>query len=200
MISFFVVAEDWLSIYVIRSILNTFPNKFTIHREDCKNGFGAIKRDIKKYNEAAKYMPIFALTDLDNDFCPSRKITDWLDNTTPSEKMFFRIAVKEIESWLLADREGFAGFLNISQSNIGNTPDQLADPKNELFRLVKKSRQRRIREAILPANGSDMGPAYNSTLQSFVETKWDLTRAQINSPSLQRTIHALHSFHERNNS
>ncbi|WP_345991556.1 DUF4276 family protein [Sulfurimonas sp. HSL-1716] len=200
MINFYIVGEDAPSIEIIRKILREFPQEFCIFREDCKNGYGNIKKAIHKYNQAAEYIHYFILTDLDNDPCPSAKINDWLGEISKNDKLFFRIVVREIESWLLADKEGFSQFLNIPIANFVNNPDELNDPKNEVFRVVKKSNKRKYKEAILPNSGASIGPAYNSTIKEFIDNYWDLNRAMKNSPSLKKTIDALNRYKEEFNS
>ena len=43
--------------------------------------------------------------------------------------MIFRIAVREVESWIIADKEGIAEFLNVAVANFTDLPDNISDPK-----------------------------------------------------------------------
>src|SRR5262249_1796005 len=65
------------------------------------------------WDRAELYGPWLVLIALDQDAtCAAAARTAWLP--TPSPGMCFRIAVRAIEAWLLADREGLARLLAIS--------------------------------------------------------------------------------------
>lgn len=140
-------------------------------------------------------MPYLILTDLDNKECAPTMIQEWLPETK-NPNLIFRIAVREVESWVLADRPGFAKFLGISPKKVAAKPDDLPDPKAYLINLARKSRKRAIREDIVPRQGSTakQGPAYNECLVSFVQEAWNPSNASLSSPSLERTIKAIEVF------
>jgi hypothetical protein len=98
------------------------------------------------------------------------------------------MAEMEIESWILADREGIALFLNVPVSRIPQFPDNVADPKQELVNIARLSRTKTIREQMCPPPGarSVVGPAYNSSIENFVRGSWRPAQALQNSPSLRR--------------
>lgn len=74
-----------------------------------RSGKPHLLKRIGAYNKAAYYAPWFVLVDLDMDAqCPSHALTQWLSE--PAAQMRFRIAVRSIEAWLLADRESIANF------------------------------------------------------------------------------------------
>jgi hypothetical protein len=110
--------------------------------------------------------------------------------------LIFRIAVREIESWLLADRTGFASFLNIKKQLIPLNPDGIRDPKRLLINLAKRSHRRLIRNAIVPTPGNTarIGPDYNGQLSYFVTNIWNIEEALKNSDSLRRTVKAINGF------
>jgi len=140
-------------------------------------------------------MPYLILTDLDYEECAPIMIKEWLPETR-NPNLIFRIAVREVESWVLADRPGFAKFLGISQNKMPRKPDELLDPKAYLINLAKDSRKRALREDIVPKQGSTakQGPAYNERLASFVQDAWNPSNARQFSPSLERTIRAIEVF------
>jgi hypothetical protein len=144
---------------------------------------------------AAAGTPILLLTDLDQHPCPSGLIEDWLE-TEPHSNMIFRIAVREVESWILADREGFADFLGINANLIPLQPDQIVDPKQTLVNLARRSRRRALRESIVPRRGSTavQGPDYNGCLGEFVRNRWSHNEASGRSPSLSRAWERLMAF------
>jgi hypothetical protein len=98
------------------------------------------------------------------------------------------VAVREVESWLLADRGGFSQFLGISDLLVPAQPDLIADPKQTLIELARRSRRGALKTAIVPREGSTafQGPDYNSCLGDFVRNRWDSNSARGRSPSLNR--------------
>jgi chorismate mutase len=122
-------------------------------------------------------------------------IRDWLP-VARNHNLIFRIAVREVESWLLADRIGFAKFLGIARDKLPKNPDDLIDPKAHLINLTRISRKRDLREDILPRirSTAKQGPAYNERLVSFVRDAWNPSKASEYSPSLGRTLKALEVF------
>ena len=161
-----------------------------------RNGKSHLKAIIDGYNRAARFSPWIVLVDLDNDFeCAPSLRAEWL--STPAERMCFRVAVREIESWLLADRSGIAAFLGVSKSRIPRNVDDLDDPKQTLIDLARGSRRKAIREdmAPRPGSGASEGPAYTSRMSEFVAKggrgRWQPSSAADVSPSLSRCIRAL---------
>jgi hypothetical protein len=155
------------------------------------HGYGNIKRNINNYNKAAKHIPFFVLTDLDQNECAPSLINEWIDGTQ-SSKLLFRIAVREVESWLLADRSGISKLFDIDKALVPLSPDGLSDPKAKLISLAKKSNNRKLRLEIMPADQfTSIGPGYNVVLCNFVNTSWNLQEARSNSPSLDKAMKAL---------
>ncbi len=197
MISVNLVYEDVLSEMVMRKLLDFFPQKYDVAAAYNKHGFGAIKRDLKSYNKASKHTPFFVLTDLDQNECPPSLIHEWM-TFKKHPHLIFRVAVKEIESWLLADRKGFADFASVALSRMPADPEALPDPKMELFEIIKKSRKRELKEDILPRyKGDRMGPNYNGCLSEFVIKSWNVKRAVKHSPSLERAFDNLQNFKKK---
>lgn len=100
------------------------------------------------------------------------------------------MVVREIEGWLLADREGMAAFLGVSLALIPAAPEALANPKQTLVNLARGSRRRHVKAALVPAEGVSavVGPEYVIALQEFVGDAWDVGQAGTNALSLQRTV------------
>jgi hypothetical protein len=165
---------------------------FSEYREIPCNGKGKIKKQINAYNNAAQYGYYFVITDLDNDYiCAPLLIKDWLQ-TQCSNQLIFRVAIHEIESWLLADRKNIATFFSISQELIPLEPDKEIDPKCTVISLAKRSRKKIIREAIVPIDDfASNGPGYNVQLKNFIQKYWDIDSARRNSPSLEKAIKLL---------
>jgi len=192
--------EDDLSLEMLLRILKSpgvlsSEKGFSVGKCFPGRGYGFLKRNISGFNKASKGMPYLILTDLDKKECAPLLIREWLP-ATANHNLIFRIAVREVESWVLADRAGFADFLGISKSRVPDRPDELPDPKAYLIDLARSSRKRELREDIVPKRGSTakQGPAYNERLISFVRVAWNPSQARRNSPSLERTIMALERF------
>jgi hypothetical protein len=180
--------EDDLSESVVRRLLLDTGRDYSVGTAFGRGGFGYLRNRANNWNAAAAAgTPILLLTDLDEHACPSALIESWLDLKSHAN-LIFRVAVREVESWLLADRDGFANFLQIRAVQVPSQPDQLSDPKESLVNLARRSRIRALRESIVPRQGSTavQGPDYNRCLGSFVRNQWDRAAAAGRSPSLGR--------------
>lgn len=144
------------------------------------------------FNAAANGSPWFVLRDLDHDAeCAPSYLRNL--NLHAAPWMVFRLAMREMESWLLADREGLAQFLSVSASRIAERPDDLDDPKQALVNIARFSKKRAIVQALVPKKGDSapVGPLYETALIEFSSSHWDLKRASKRSPSLRRARKAL---------
>ena len=184
--------EDDLSEAVLRRILQTRYDVGVCYK---RGGFGYLKKTIRGFNNASKGMPHIVLTDLDRGGCAPALIKEWL-SVPIHHNLLFRVAVREVESWVLADRDRFAKFLGIRKTLVPVNVDAIDDPKKCLINLARNSRKRNLREDIVPTEGSTakQGPDYNGRLKSFVEEFWNPYEAMHNSPSLRRTIRAVEKF------
>jgi len=163
-----------------------------------RRGQQQLLQSLPGYNYAARFAPWVALVDLNGDYpCASAAIEQWMP--APSEHMYCRVAVRAIESWLLADRERIAGTLRINRHRVPERPDALAHPKTELVNLARQSRSRTIREELVPRDGSGrlVGPLYTARLTAFVNDEadgWRPGQAALGSESLTRCIERLLSL------
>lgn len=156
---------------------------------------------LDKWNESAKFnIPFVVFRDLDNDYvCAPELVADKLPDLAPL--MLFRIAVRSLESWLLADRNGLAKFLQVSRARLPLVPDDEHHPKTTLINIARRSRSSRIRERIVPHTPlANQGPEFSAALTEFIWEGWDPDRARQNSPSLDKTIAAFERFSQRLNS
>ncbi len=157
-----------------------------------KQGKAALRKKIHGYNNAAQHTPWLVLVDLDRDAdCAPLLRDEWL--SAPAPKLCFRIAVRQVEAWLLADSQTLAEFLGIGSRRIPSDPEMLDDPKATMVALARQSRRRDIRVYMVPREGAGraVGAAYTSMLIGFVEEKWRPGVAARTSESLQRTIKCL---------
>jgi hypothetical protein len=180
--------EDYLSEAVARKLLEQVNPDYRVSQCLCKGGQGYLRSQINNFNKAAQFVPFFVLTDQDRG-CPPKKISQWLKQEA-SRYFIFRIAVMEVESWVMAHREAFAEFMAVSSDRIPKKPDELDDPKRSLLSLAAHSRSSRLRTDLLPASGSTatVGPDYNNRLSQFIHTGWNVFEAEKNSESLRRAV------------
>lgn len=141
-----------------------------------------------RYAEQAQHVQsVFCLADTDGK-CPVELISKWRP-LHASRNFVFRLAVTEIESWILADRVGFSSYFQISANKIPANVDTVADPKSLVLSLVAKSKKRLFRDEVVSMTDfNKRGSGYNIHLKSFVKTKWSLENARDHSISLRRAI------------
>jgi hypothetical protein len=157
-----------------------------------KGGFGYLRSRMDSWKQMAQQRLVVLITDLDKVDCPVRLLDDWLGaGCVCPENLIFRIAVREVESWLLADHHGLAQLLG-QKIKPPSSPDMLPDPKQHLLGLAKKA-PRAVKEDLLARDGviARQGLGYNHRLVNWVKTEWCPQRAEDRSPSLARTRHAL---------
>lgn len=188
------IAEDALGMSVLKRIIKEFNPTLCIHLEKIAGGFGDIKKNCHKYIEASRVVPHIVLTDLDNHDCPVTLMTQWGVNALP-DCCLFRVAIKEIESWVLADRSGFASFLKVTINSIPAYPEQEGNPKEILLNLAKRSRLSLAKDLLPDPNSSArIGPFYNERLGEYVMNAWDIRAALLNADSLKRAIQRIENL------
>jgi hypothetical protein len=180
------VVEGPLDQAVVRRLANTAG--LPLGQVHVKKGRGQIEFHLRGYNNAARQSPWLVLVDLDRDECAPTLRRLWLPD--PAPLMHFRLAVRSIESWLLADQERLAEFLDIELSLIPLTPENESTPKRKLVDLARRSRNSGIRKDLVPRPGSgrEVGPAYSSRMAEFVEDQWRPEVAAECSDSLRRCL------------
>ncbi len=181
------VVEDTLSEAALRK-MTTSVNLIT-ERVICTKGNGQIRQGIGKFKNASNVFPHVVLTDLDCYHCAPALLEDWGATDLPP-RLLFRIAVREVEAWLLADRDGIANFLKIPLSKVPLNPENESDPKQKLVNLARKSQSRRLALEIVPPVGSraPIGTLYNERMCEFVIKHWNIQRALENAESLRRAM------------
>jgi len=162
-----------------------------------KSGKDNLTQRLPAYNAAARFWPWVVVRDLNHDAqCAPELAAKILPN--PSERMCFRVAVHEIEAWLMADNERIAQYLGIPRDEVPPNPDGDPNPKERVVALASGSRFRRIREEMTPRPGAGrvIGPAYNSRLIEFARSHWRPEFAAQNSPSLRKCLSRVRALTE----
>lgn len=146
---------------------------------------------LARYQEQAQHVqPVLCIADTDRK-CAVELLAAWLPRPRP-EHLLLRLAVTEAESWLLADRGGFATAFQVPLNKLPQNPDEVDDPKRTLLTLARRSKQRLIRDEVVSAiDPSKQGSGYNTHLRHFVLNHWDAHRAAQTSQSLARAMSRL---------
>lgn len=187
--------EDALTEALLGKILRVIPTVYAIRTIYNRGGYGYLRQNINGFNNAAKGIPFLIGTDLDTCECPPILIADWLHQPR-HHNLLVRVAVREAEAWVLADKENFANFLGIQSTLVPEDVETIPDPKKQLIQLARRARKRELREDICPPANSTrtVGPNYNSRLSAFVQRQWDPNMARTRATSLARTIDRLIEF------
>ena len=161
-----------------------------------KKGCGYIKQKIQGFNRAARSNCYLTLVDLmDTEFsCPPEVLAEWVPHLDPN--MLFRVVVRELESWLLADRQNIADFLRVSLIRIPASPEEIQDPKRTLVNLARSSQNPRVRRSLVPDSGStaQVGKLYVSEMNFFINTLWNPQIARRIARSLDSCLDKLESM------
>lgn len=193
MTQIYLATEDALSEAVADRLVLAAGHGFSVAVRMGRKGNTYLKDKFFELCKLASSIPVLLITDLDSMECPPALIDHWCGDRKLPQGMIFRVAVREVEAWLLADREGFAAFTGIPKEKIPLSPEQLDDPKKSLLDLVRRYGRRQIKTDLLPNAGSNakIGFGYNAVLSDFVVSAWSLRRAMVRADSLGRTCRRL---------
>lgn len=191
-----IVYEDTLSSAVIERLITFSKVPIAIQRKLGGKGCGYIRSRIVDFQKAAQYQPFFILLDSDKDKCALKLLNSLVPPRRRHRHCLFRIAVREVEAWLLADSKGTSNFLGISERLVNKTPESLDDAKGHLIDLARRSRIRKLKEGLIPdlRTTAVVGPEYNQILSSFVKGNWNVRAAAKRSESLRRALSAIEGF------
>lgn len=143
---------------------------------------------IAGYNRAAMGAPWVVFRDSDGS-CPVQLVDELTARISPLSPRFrLRIAHSMSESWLLADRQGFAAYFSVPVARVPPLPETVPHAKRKVLELCATSRSRTIKNRMTTGRAGETGPEYVVTLNDFAQKHWDVTSAAQNSPSLARAI------------
>ncbi|MFN4106064.1 MAG: DUF4276 family protein [Acinetobacter johnsonii] len=202
MIHFFLACEDPLSESFCLQLMKTYFPSSTYNPIMVTGGIGELKKKVEAFINIAKIQDkaTLILTDLDQVGSVESLIADWQGAAIFPDAFFLLIAVKEIESWVLADCDAFSQWSGIPKNKIPINPDDENDVKQTLLNLVKRHGNIQIKRDLLPnkdAKTSKVGIAYNSSLINFVNNYWRIEKAKLNSLSLSNVDLALTQYANR---
>jgi len=162
-----------------------------------RRGKNHLDKSLNGYNNAAHRSCWLVVRDLDHDAECAPELVQLL-MPKPSAHMCFRIAVRQIEAWLLADRDKIADLFQLSLDVIPQDPDALDDAKATLIQLARRSRNRRLREEIVPeaSTSAKVGTGYSARMIDFAANLWRPGLAALSSPSLASCLKSLERWRE----
>ena len=189
----YIATEDEVSEAVAERLVGQANRGLVVEVRMRRGGNDYLKRKMPELATLARTFPVFLLTDLDRLECPSALINRWRGTLPIPDGLVFRVAVREVEAWLLADHRGFAELSSVPIRRLPGDPETLLDPKEALLALVRRYGGRRIKGRILPDRGSmaSVGPGYTAALAAFARDVWDPLQAAERSPSLARALQRL---------
>lgn len=185
--------EDRLSESVAKRLLAEYAPSVQILETLGLRGNRPLRQSLRRLNQIATFQrPALVFTDLDRpQSCPATLVREWTQGLVISSQLMIRVAVLEIEAWLLADRAGVARWLSVAAHRVPGDPESISDPKRALIELANRSRNRDLREAIVPRHGTgthQIGPGYNQSVGEFASRHWRPESARSNAPSLNRAV------------
>jgi hypothetical protein len=180
--------EELVGAKLIRSCGHALGNIY-----NSGSGCGYIrKRAAKFYSLATDVTGVLVLTDFRDAAaqCLPSALRAYLWDTVPNPapSFLFRFAVNELESWLMADRQGLADFLSVPAGKIPREPELEEFPKRTLVNIARRSRKTGIKNGIAPPPGhaASVGPDYTALLREFIVKRWNIEAAMTCAPSLER--------------
>jgi len=85
--------------------------------------------------------------------------------------------------------------MGVRLAHVPAQPESLADPKQTIVNLARKSRKRAVKLGLVPEPGAgiSIGPEYAAWMIEFAQSQWEPLRAAANgtAPSLSRTLQAV---------
>lgn len=185
MISIALATEDQLSEAIGERLIREANPSPLVGMKLRRGGSGYLRSRMKSWCELAQHQPLVLLTDLDRIGCAPALVQTWLGSRRAPRNLVMRVAVREIEAWLLADHDGLRRlFGNV---RMPPNPDALPDAKRYLLELARKAKGTIERDLVASAGAfASQGIAYNARLTEFVSATWSPSRAAARSASLLR--------------
>ncbi len=187
-----IATEDELSEAIALRLIAEVPQPHHITLKLRKDGFGYLRSKMDNWRAMAAHQVMVVLTDLDRANCLVEFRNAWLSARPLPANLLLRVAVREVESWLLADHIALRALIG-SKGSLPGQPDELPDPKQFLLQLAKTA-PKAIREDLVKTMPGHLaqGLGYNTRLTALVNTQWCPERAAERSPSLARARLRLH--------
>lgn len=154
-------------------------------------GITRLAPQLPRYARAARHGgPVLCIADTDQG-CAMALAGGWLTPEDRHPRVMLRLAVREAESWLLADHEGMYEYFGTPTSKLPDQADDLTDPKRDLMQMMQRYAPARIkREVVVKTKQGELkrGSGYNEHLCDFARRCWRPDRAMARSESLSRAL------------
>lgn len=152
-----------------------------------RGGNGYLRSRLRSFCEMARNRPVLVLTDLDTYPCPSILRKKWFGRLGQPPELILRVAVQEVEAWILADHLAVAGLIGKHvTTQLPPNPDAVSDPKSLLLRLARRApRDVRLDLCSRADTPTRPGLGYTNRLCEFVNGDWEPRRAAERSKSLR---------------
>lgn len=185
----YLATEDALSEAVGERLVADASDEFNITVKFGNKGNAFLKKKLPELIRVAHSMPVVLLTDLDGIECAPRLIREWKGGRRFPNDLLFRVIIREIESWLMADRNSFSDFTGVPLNRLPPYPESISDPKQLLLNLIRRYGRLGLKKELLPSRGraAVRGFGYNPVLREYVLNHWSPVQAAIVSDSLYRT-------------
>ena len=179
-----IATEDELSEAIALRIVLDFP---ALEVGLCvrQGGNGYLRSRMRNFREMALRGPVLVITDLDTSMCPVALRNAWLRPLPHPPGLLLRVAVREIESWLLADHNAVVTLLGKKvERRLPDDSDRIPDPKDFILELARLA-PRDFRFDLRAEAGAiaRQGLGYNHRLCGLVGSSWCPARAAKRSPS-----------------
>ncbi len=186
MIPIALATEDELSEAMALRLISELKRPHHVMHKLGLRGSGYLRSKMGNWCQMADRQIMMVLTDLDRANCIVDFRNEWLAGRPLPETLVFRIAVREVESWALADHEAMRELVG-KKGVLPTEPDSLADPKQTFLGFAKIA-SRSVRQDLLKVSDGQLrqGLGYNARLTHWVNTSWNPSRAAARSPSLAR--------------
>ena len=181
-----IATEDQLSEALALRLIAELPGPHEVTHVLRKGGSGYLRSKMDSWSQMAQHRVMLVLTDLDKVECAAELRRQWFAARVVPDRLLLRVAVREVESWVLADELAVRALVG-SKGTVPSAPDALPDPKQALLQLAK-SASRSVRDDLTRMAGGQLvqGLGYNARLALWVSSECDPRRAAERSPSLAR--------------
>jgi hypothetical protein len=159
------VVEDQLSLAVAERLVEHAAPGTEVAMRQVVRGRDRVRAEVPKYVNACCVIPHFVLVDLDSDPCPRALLEAW-KVFPPKPGLLIRVVPREVEAWVLADRPGFASFASVPMNKLPHAPETLADAKQTLINLARRSKSRRLASELALRRARDSASARCTTKES----------------------------------
>lgn len=186
MIPIAVATEDELSEAVALRLIAELKQALRVTHTLRKGGFGYLRSRMDSWCQMAQHQIMLVLTDLDRANCVVEFRKQWLAGRSAPDSLVFRVAVREVEAWVLADHIAMRELVG-RKGVLPGDPDALPDPKQTLMGFAKNA-PKTIRDDLIQIRDGQLsqGLGYNTRLKHWIDTAWSPARAAERSPSLAR--------------